>query len=31
MFWEIVGVIYVAAWIFVIYELITAPLVEDDE
>jgi len=31
MGWYVVGVIYVATWIFVIYELITAPLIKDDE
>lgn len=31
MFWDIVAIIYVIAWIFVIYEYITAPLIEDDE
>ena len=31
MFWYVVAAIYVAAWIFVIYELITAPLSKEDE
>ena len=31
MFWDIVAIIYVIAWVFVIYELITAPLSKDDE
>jgi hypothetical protein len=31
MFWYVVAAIYVSAWIFVIYELITAPLIKEDE